>query len=180
MKLYRIPIHKRVASVAKNESFPKKEEILHVDAVGIFLIYNEENQKDVSFIRKYLIGRVSGYCILEANNPKEAIKKFHTEYDAVRIGGKRRKEKAMWINEKEYIFELPHCELLHRNKEGEFICGNLSEESDSDQGEWGMCVLEGYSSPPNCPISEFYKNWRRKSVPFVTVNQFKVVESMSY
>ena len=45
-----------------------------MDAVGVFLLYNEENQKDVSFIRKHLVGRVSGRCILEANNSKEAIK----------------------------------------------------------------------------------------------------------
>ena len=180
MPLYEIPIYRRVVNVSRNESFPKKEEILHVDAVGVFLLYNEENQKDVSFIRKHLVGRVSGRCILEANNSKEAIKKFHTEYERARIGGKRRKAKAMWINEEEYIFELPHCELLHRNNGGEFICGELSEEGEGNQGEWGMCMLENYSAPEDCLISEFYENWRHKSVPFIMVNWFKVVESLSY
>ena len=86
----------------------------------------------------------------------------------------------MWINEEEYIFELPHCELLHRNNGGEFICGELSEEGEGNQGEWGMCMLENYSAPEDCLISEFYENWRHKSVPFIMVNWFKVVESLSY
>ena len=181
MPIYEIPIIKRIVNVTKNATrFPKKIETMHIDAVGIFLCYDEESQKDVNFIRKHLVYRESGRCYIEAINLKEAIKKFHTEYEGVRTGGKRRKARAMWINEEEYIFELPHCELLHRNKEGEFICGNLSEEGEGDQGEWGMCVLEGYNAPGNCVISEFYHNWRQKSVPFVMVKGFKVVESLIY
>lgn len=181
MPIYEIPLCKRVVNVTKNATcFPKKIEILHIDAVGIFLHYDEESQKNISFIRSHLKGEESDSCIIEASSPKEAIKKFHIEYEGARIGGKRRKTRALWINQKEYIFELPHCELLHRNNEGEFICGNLSEEGEGDQGEWGMCVLERYSAPPNCVISEFYGNWRQKSVPFVMVSGFKVVESLSY
>ena len=144
------------------------------------MLYDEESQKDVHFIRRHLVCREHGKCFIEASSPKEAIEKFHTEYEGAKIGGKRREARALWINQEEYIFELPHCELLHRNKEGEFICGNLSEEGEGDQGEWGMCVLEGYGSPKNCPISEFYCNWWQKSVPFVIARGFKVVESLSY
>ena len=159
--------------------FPKRRDIACGCSWG-FSTLQRRKSKDVSFIRKHLVGRVSGSCILEANNSKEAIKKFHTEYEGARIGGKRRKAKAMWINEEEYIFELPHCELLHRNNGGEFICGELSEEGEGNQGEWGMCMLENYSAPEDCLISEFYENWRHKSVPFIMVNWFKVVESLSY
>lgn len=87
---------------------------------------------------------------------------------------------ALWIDKKRYIFELPHCELLHKNTNNEFICGEPSEEDEGSQGEWGMCVLEGFSAPQNCPISEFYKNWRNKSMPFVMVDGFRIVEKTRY
>lgn len=181
MKLYEIPLLKRIVNVTKNATpFPKKIETIHIGAVGIFLHYDEESQKDVSFIRRHIPIRKSGNCIVEANSPREAIEKFHTEYEGAKIGGKRREARALWINNEEYIFELPHCELLHKNREEEFICGDLSEEGEGNQGEWGMCVLEGYSAPEDCIISEFYCNWRQKSVPFVIVRGFKVVESLSY
>ena len=182
MPLFVIPIRRRFVNVARNATcFYRKVEIMHVDEVGIYLCFNEEKEREVSFIRRHLVGVEGGRCIIEADSPHRAIKKFYIKYDGARTGGQQRKAKALWINEEEYIYELPHCELLHRNKMDEFICGKLSKEGDGNQGEWGMCVLEGYSSPPeDCPISEFYHNWRQKSVPFVMVDGFKVVESLSY
>ena len=181
MPIYEVPLRRRFVNVARNTSCSyEKEEIMHVDEVGIFLLYYEESQKEVSFIRKHLVGVGGGKCFIEAGSAHKAIKRFSIKYDGARIGGQQRKAKALWINEDEYIYELPQCELLHRNKAGEFICGRLSKEGDGNQGEWGMCVLEGYSSPENCPISEFYHNWQQKSVPFVMVDGFKVVESLSY
>lgn len=180
MPLYEIPLFRRFVNVTKNAScFYKKEEIMSVDEVGIFLHYDEESQEEVHFIRRHLVCREHGKCFIEASSPREAIKKFHIEYDGARVGGKKREARAMWINEKEYIFELPHCELLHRNKEGEFICGELSEEGEGNQGEWGMCVLEGYSTPPNCVISEFYSNWQYTST-IVKISGFKVVQPIKY
>lgn len=45
MPLYEIPIYKRVVNVSRNESFPKKEEILHVDAVGFFYFTTKKIKK---------------------------------------------------------------------------------------------------------------------------------------
>lgn len=181
MPLYGIPLFRRVVNVTKSAScLPKKTEIMHVDAVGIFLHYDEEGQKEINFIRSHLVCREHGKCFIEAGSVQRAIKRFSIKYEGARAGGRRMEARALWINQEEYIFELPHCDILHKNKEGEFICGKLSKEGDGNQGEWGMCVLEGYSSPENCVISEFYSNWRNKSVPFVIVDGFKVVESLSY
>ena len=181
MPLFEIPICRRVVNVTRNAScFYRKVEIMHVDEVGIYLCFNEETEKDISFIRRHLVRVEGGRCIIEAGSPHRAIKRFYIKYEGARIGGQYRKTKALWINEDEYIFRLPHCDLLHKNRDGEFICGKLSKEGEGNQGEWGMCVLEGYDSPESCPISEFHCNWRQKSVPFVTVDRFKMVESLSY
>jgi len=181
MPLFEIPIRRRVVNVARNATcFYRKVEIMHVDEMGIYLCFNEETEQDVSFIRRHLVGVEGGKCIIEAGSPHRAIKRFYIKYEGARIGGQQRKAKALWIDEERYIFQLPHCELLHRNRSGEFICGRPSKEGDGNQGEWGMCVLEGYNSSESCPISEFHCNWRQKSVPFVMVDGFKVVESLSY
>ena len=43
---------------------------------------------------------------------------------------------------------------MHRNKRGELTCGGPVGMYD-DAGEYGMCTLEGYDSPDNCPVSDF-------------------------
>mgnify|MGYP001571770713 FL=1 len=179
MPLYQIPYFQRVVNVTKGKCFPKKTEIMHVDAVGIFLIYDEESQKNVNFIRKHLVCRENGKCFIEAGSARKAIHRFYIKFKGARTGGQHKEAKALWINQEEYIYELPSCELLHKNRRGEFICGRLSKEDDSEQGEWGMCVLEGYSSPENCVISEFYRNWKYTST-VADVEGFKVVQPINY
>lgn len=181
MPLFEIPYWQRSVNVTKNATcFYRRVEILHVDEVGIFLLYDEESQKDVNFIRRHLVMRSRGKCYIEASSLRRAIKRFYIKYEGARVGGKQREAKALWINNEKYILELPYCRLMHRNKKGEFICGRMSKEDDGDQGEWGMCVLEGYEAPENCIIALFKDRLREfeRELPAIAknVDGFKFIE----
>ena len=181
MPLFEIPYCQRIVNVTKYRFFCNKTDIMHVDEVGIFLLYDEENQKDIKFIRRHLVERRRGKCYIEAGSPHRAIKRFYIKFEGARVGGQRRETKALWINQEEFIYELPNCHLMHKNKGGEFICGKPSKEDDGINGEWGMCVLEGCDAPKNCIISLYKKriyNLGKQNLSAVAknVNGFKIIE----
>lgn len=155
MPLFEIPYYQRIVNVTKSDFFFKNVEIMHVDEVGIFLLYDIEKQKNVNFIRRHLVERRRGKCYIKAGSIHRALKRFYIKHEGARVGGPRREAKALWINNDEFIYELPHCYLMRKNRKREFICGKPLKEDDGLQGEYGMCVLEENEAPPNCVISSF-------------------------
>lgn len=153
-KLYELPLIARKINVGKSMFGLSK--CLHIDEVGVFVYYDTENQLDQDFIRRHLVFREETNCIVEAGTPEEAIKIFFEEWEGAKIGGASEGSKALRINREKLILELPFCELLDKNSMGEFICGEESLENDSGNGIFGMCVMENYDAPDNCPIAEFY------------------------
>lgn len=158
MPLFEIPCCERVISVGNIYRFGKKTEVMHVDGVGFFLHYDEEEQKNHDFIRKHLQQRVYGEAYVEAKNIHEALKKFYEDYEGAKVGGPEKREKARWINEKKFIHELPYCCLIRKNKKGQFICRDTV--SDDDLGEYRRCVLEGFEAPEKCIMSLFRRRIR--------------------
>lgn len=158
MPLFEIPIFRRLISVGNIYRFGKKTKVMDVDNVGFYLHYDEEWQKtDFDFIRKHLQQRVDEKVYIEEANVHLALKKFYHEYKGTKIGGPKKEQKAIWIDDKKFIFELPHCPRMGKNKKGEFICSSCSggEEDDveCDDDSNRMCILEGYEAPENCAIA---------------------------
>jgi len=180
MPLYKIPLWERYTYVDSDARFLFlcKAKCLHIDQVGLFVYYTDEKHLDPDFIRKHLIFRKRTHCIIEADNPEKAITTFFNEWEGAMIGGDCDECKALWINKEEEIIELPHCDLMRRNSQDEFICG---EPMESGNGEFGMCVLEGYDGFEECPVAHFYhvlyeKEEKRKDViKLQTKDGYKVV-----
>jgi len=147
---YYVRTFKRSITVS---DFPIKCKCLKIDEVGVFVSYRREEELDIHFIKNHAAIRYSGYCVIEADNFEKAVKTFYNEWEAAKIGGENEESKALWIARNCHILELPPCELLNRNKKGEFICG---QERENGNGEFGMCVLENYDEPFDCPIDKFY------------------------
>ena len=145
MPLFEIPICERIMSVGKIYRLGKKTEVMNVDNVGFFLHYDEEWQKNEhGFIRDHLRQRIYEEFYIEAANVHEALKKFYDECEGTKIGGQQKDAKALWINDKKFIYELPYCHHMSRNERGNFVCEDCR-----------MCVLENYEAPEKCIISVF-------------------------
>jgi len=145
---------------------------MHIDAVGLFIEHDGSREITPELVRSHLIGSRESQCLIEADTVEEAIKIFHTNWEAASIGGEKRKAKALWVNEKVPIAGLPACELLHKSHDNKYICG---EETESGNGEFGMCVLENYDAPGGrCSISQFWECYHDKqragTLPVETVN----------
>lgn len=187
-KLYQLPLFERVTDISIPVGSGSKVKCLHIDKVGIFVSYDDEKKLKPRFIRRHLIGIEDTHCIVEANNPKEAIEIFFQEWEGAKVGGKGEKRKALRINREQPIFELPFCHLLRKNKEDEFICGDPLESGlESGNGEFGMCVLEGYDAPEDCPIGKFsevlYEAEKKGEQPIEVIKfqkkKYKVVRAKS-
>jgi len=148
----------RIRSITVSD-FPIKCKCLKIDEVGVFVSYRREEELDIHSIRCHVAIRYPGYCVVEAYNFEEAIKAFYNTWEAAKIGGENEESKALWIARNCHILELPPCKLLQRNKNGEFICG---EERENGNGKFGMCILENYDEPFDCPIDKFYEAMYKK------------------
>lgn len=107
-----------------------------------------------------------------------AIDIFSQEFEGARVG---EKSKAWRIDSSDKILELPHCSRLHKNSRGEYICGEPVEDN-FDNGEFGMCVLEGYDYPDEeCPLHLFYQKFYEmeaaKTLPIEIVGGFNLVRA---
>ena len=173
MPLYEIPCLMRYVKLDP-QTMHSRVVCLHIDNVGLFVYYDKEEQLDPAYIRRHLIGRTDVRCLIEADNVEEAIKKFFNEYKGLLIGGEEEEARALWINREKEILELPFCAQMHKNKKGRFICGE--EEGENGNGEFGMCMLEGYDAPDKCVVAEFYGNFHKMKVQN-TINGYKVVFS---
>jgi len=178
MLLFQIPLMQRSTILGSPGKFGKKVKCFHIDKVGLFIYYEDEKQLDPNFIRKHLTFREHTYCIIEADTAKNAINIFYEKWEGAKIGGESvLEEKALWIDKDSEILELPNCERLHKNKKGEFICGEQGIEEDL--GIWGGCTLEGYDAPEDCPIHEFtdkiYDLRKQEKLSTEIIQGFKVV-----
>ena len=158
-----------------------------IDEVGLFIYHDGKQELTPEFVRHHLIDRRDTNCIIEAGTPEEAIKIFHGKWEGAKIGGKDRKSKALWIDEGTPICGLPECALRHKNREGDYICGE--EIGIQGNGEFGMCVIENYDAPDDCSVDNFYAEYfdrqRVGTLPTKTVNvdgvdyPFVMAEDMS-
>lgn len=155
MPLFEIPVWERIISVSRNYRFSRKIETMQIDSTGFFFHYDEDWQKDDhDFIRKHLRQMVDGDVYVEAANVREALKKFYDEYEGAKVGGPGKSEKAIWINDKKFIHELPDCPKMRKNERGHFVC--IHEYDEGCDEDWNrMCVLENYEAPENCVIATF-------------------------
>ncbi len=172
MPLYEIPCLMRFTKLDP-QTLHSKITCLHIDEVGLFVYYDKEEQLDPNYIKRHLIGRKRTICVVEADNIEKAIEKFFNEYQGSMIGGEE-EAKALWIDREEPILELPHCELMCKNKKGEFICG---EENEEGNGIFGMCVLERYDAPDECVVAEFHSNIHDGMIPVISIGGYKVILS---
>jgi hypothetical protein len=163
MALYRIPLYERFTQIGDSPLGTQK--CLHIDEVGLFVTYpsGREDLLTPENIRRHLIGRRRTWCYVEADSPEKAIETFYKEWDGAKIGGDKTPEhKALWIANTEHdepIGDYPYCEEMHKNKNGEFICGE--DNGEDGNGIGGMCVLEGYDPFDGCVVHAYNEiKWR--------------------
>lgn len=152
--LYEISIYWRFTHLSSFGDLAINRKIVEVDCVGLFVYYDTEDQLTNENIRRHLIGRERKTIVVEGGDVKNALEKFYNEVNGAKTGGEPEESKALWVDRNEPIRELPDCKLLHKNKNGEFTCGKPEKDGN---GELGMCILENYDPPENCPISLFYR-----------------------
>lgn len=167
LSLFEIPLYQRLI---KTCHFPTIERCLHIDEVGVYVRCSSDDPPlTTDYLRHFLTLREKTKAYIWAKDAKEAIQKLYDEWEGARVGGENPEAKALWINREEPISELPHCDKLHMNRREEFVCGrpihsiedhpDQHDEHWNNNGEYGMCYLQGYSSPEDCPIAEFYRNY---------------------
>ncbi|MFA5386081.1 MAG: hypothetical protein WC297_00130 [Candidatus Paceibacterota bacterium] len=158
-----------------------KEKLMVVDGIGLFVRYDDEKRLTPAIIRSHLIGGETTYCYVEADSPDKAINKFYAEWEGAKIGGETPGSKALRIDSAEEIVELPFCSRQRKNKKGEFICGDPLKDG---QGEFGMCIIEGYDAPDDCVIAVFhdklYKAHEKGIVKVETVKGFRFVRANQF
>jgi hypothetical protein len=154
--LYRIPLIERFIDASKPPSSGNKLVCMNIRGIGVFIYYREDADLNIVGLSKTLVGIKDTECLIEADTPQEAIEKFYNEWEGAKTGGDSPESKALWISEKRKTLQYPPCELMHRNKRNELTCGKPVDAYD-DAGEYGMCTLEGYDSPDDCPVSDFFQ-----------------------
>lgn len=131
-----------------------EEACLEIDGIGIFIEYDKKIHLTPDLIRKHFQVVRDSSCIVEADSPKEAIHKFYENWHGAQIGGPEEHAKALWIDCEKPIIELVFCKCLRVSSENRFICGE--QVRGECFGVRGMCVLEGYDPPDECPIDEMH------------------------
>ena len=110
-----------------------------------------------------LQGVGSRYFLVEAPNPINAMLQVTREpgyrrnyNNMTREERKEVKGPKFRLDTGEKIERMPDCELRHKNRDGQYTCGEVTGEYADNNGEFGMCVLQGYDIPESdhCP---FYK-----------------------
>ena len=97
------------------------------------------------------------YCLIEAKDIHEAIRKFHWEWYGANEGGEEYDQKALFINDCT-IIQNPPCEQRHLNEHGEYMCGQ-EDPYNPGCGEGGMCCIHNEFDTPlgECPIKQFFE-----------------------
>lgn len=167
--IYQIPVYERYTQFG---SFFLKRKCLKVDAIGLFVYYSRaEEIADPTIIRGRLIFRRKSQCLIEARNLQDAIERFYDEIEGTSMDVFVPQENALWLDTDGIIQELPNCKRLHKSERDQYICGRLLEDGDGN-GEYSMCVLEGYDYPDDCPMQEFREQFYfRKKVGLLPIQQ---------
>lgn len=153
MKFYRFPVYRRFVSIGVPVGLQGMFKLMDVDGFGIYVYYDYKTKPEhitPQLIRHCLIGERLDYCLLEAESIEEALDKFYAEIAGAQVGGEEPKHKAVYIDDSREIIELPGCELIHRNTKNDYICGKPDPESEGLNGEFGMCIFEGFDVPWGC------------------------------
>lgn len=150
--LFKVPLLQRI--IGRTGGFYKKEVCMELDGVGFFLHIEEEGQQyDKDWIRRHLVLRDRTYTLVEAEDLQGAIRRIINEWDGCKVGGESEESKALWINRKEPIKELPPCESYWLLEDrAEVMCGKPSK--DPYCGGAG-CIFSGFDAPEGCPGDVF-------------------------
>jgi hypothetical protein len=153
-KVFRLPLFSRTV----NEKHPlMKEMCVCVGGTGKFFKYNDPLELDPFNVNRFEGGVIkSTFCFVEADSVLEAIGIFHEEWDGAKIGGPKRKAKALWINEEKPILEYPFCKKMEKTPKGRYVCGRVMRDHP-EEGEFGGCILDDYASGESCPIEKFLR-----------------------
>ncbi len=174
MSLFKIPVWERYIETSHIRSTVV---CLHIDAVGVFIYCGADTPSlTTDFIRRHLVGKRSFYAFIEAPSIGNAISQFYKDWEGAQIGGETDEAKALWINTEKSIIQLPACIKRFKNKNDEFTCGmpihDIKDHPDRDDyhfnnnGEDGMCVLEGFDAPEDCPVERYYDKLREYGEEF--------------
>ncbi len=170
-RIFDVPLEERFVQMTR---FETQVTCMDVGNVGLFIYHDGTRELNPEFIRYYLRGRRTTDCLIEAHSAEEAIKIFYEQWEGAKIGGEARMKKALWINTKVPMIGLPllPCELLHKNKEGRYICGD--DTGLHGNGEFGMCILDKWDPPNECSLDKFYEAYSERrgaeTLPIKTVN----------
>lgn len=165
MKIFKLPLLE--IYVEPLTILSSYQDYVCVDGVGLYVEYNDIKELEPALIRKSLKGKRDTWCYIKAASAEEAIVQFHTEWKGAKIG---EKNKALTINKKNHILELPACPKQEKNK-NRYVCGQPEDKDISPTG----CILSGYDPGDNCPIGKFFDevntNFRSSSmIAIKTVN----------
>ena len=158
MRIYEIPIMVRYTYIGDEDYVNfSKSKCLVINNLGIIVYYDKEEQlvglqktETLKFFEE------KGLYFVEAEDHREAIIKFFLENKETAIGGSGNtlSSRAVYINKKEIILELPFCPLIHKNKYGIFICG-LPSLCGGTEGDFGICAIENNAPPEDCTFVFF-------------------------
>lgn len=151
MKLWEIPLLQRVISV--DGHFHAKIQVMELDHVGFFFKYNKSEELKPDFIRRHIHWREGTKTYIDAPTVTQAINRFYDGWAGAKVGGKKEEQKALWVDRELTIYEMPHCTLLNKSREGRYICGPETYKNGS--GEFGMCLIEGFDAPSDCTIHDY-------------------------
>jgi len=181
LTVYRVPLLERFTILGPPSAFKRRKYVV-VDGIGLMVEHDKDADISPGEIRGHLIGERETFALVEASSPAAAIHSFLENWEGAKTGEKGPESMALKINRKQPILEYPSCSLLHRSREKRVICG--PEVGHDGNGEFGMCVLEGYDGPNfYCPIAEFATRLTdkqlAKTLETETVDGYEVVRAES-
>jgi hypothetical protein len=157
--VYKLALIERFTRVG--QICPMRSKLMEVDGIGLYVYHSEEHPYYITpgLVRRHLIGGRSTFCLVEADSEEEAKQIFLTEWDGAKCGSR---SPALRIADDAKIIKYPHCDLMYKNRRGEYTCGRPIHDIEghedqhnphwNDNGEFGMCAIGGYDCPEGCPL----------------------------
>ena len=152
MQVYRVPVVLRFGGPGVGGL--RKWEWRTIDGFGLQVRYDSETPPSDLEVKRCLTGVSAEEYFVAADNLQKAIEKVHS-WKAWNTGDGQEENRALRIDLERPIVELPFCEHMHLNSDGDFICGEPCKE-DPPNGKHGMCILERYDPPSFCPVHPFF------------------------
>ena len=107
-------------------------------------------------------GTGENYFLVEAPNQINAMLQITKEPGYIKNYNRMTPEERKKIKSPKFrldtekrIERVPDCEIRHKNKYGQYTCGEVTGEYDDLNGEFGMCAVQGYDVPETeeCPFN---------------------------